>query len=178
MQLGAVLIVCLLPGCLRSAQGAMLDDIEANMVRTSAKTKDATRELRQADKSQRSSRNKVLRISNLHSHPALKSSMWASRLLFFVGVDASKHKQLKYARKPTPDSGKGFKNPSKWIHEFWLPVLFSTRFEQTNTWKVREGCVNRVLWTFFWRFACIALIFQSWNPRIPPWLYPMFLVCG
>jgi len=40
-------------------QGAMLDDIEANMVRTSAKTKDATRELRQADKSQRSSRNKM-----------------------------------------------------------------------------------------------------------------------
>ena len=43
-------------------QGAMLDDIEANMVRTSTKTRDATKELRQADKSQRSSRNKVSSI--------------------------------------------------------------------------------------------------------------------
>jgi hypothetical protein len=40
-------------------QGAMLDDIESNMVRTSAKTRDAIKELKQADKSQRSSRNRM-----------------------------------------------------------------------------------------------------------------------
>jgi syntaxin 7 len=40
-------------------QGAMLDDIESNMVRTSTKTRDAIKELKQADKSQRSSRNRM-----------------------------------------------------------------------------------------------------------------------
>mmetsp|Transcript_35185 Transcript_35185/g.76921 ORF Transcript_35185/g.76921 Transcript_35185/m.76921 type:complete len:289 (-) Transcript_35185:292-1158(-) len=40
-------------------QGAMLDDIEANIVRTAYKTKDAAQELKKADRSQRRSRNKM-----------------------------------------------------------------------------------------------------------------------
>jgi len=40
-------------------QGSMLDDIEANIVRTASKTKDAAAELHKADRSQRRSRNKM-----------------------------------------------------------------------------------------------------------------------
>jgi len=42
-----------------SDQGTMLDDIEANIVRTAVKTSEATGELKKAEKSQRSSRNKM-----------------------------------------------------------------------------------------------------------------------
>ena len=41
-------------------QGTMLDDIEANIVRTSAKTRDARQELVKAETSQRASRSKLL----------------------------------------------------------------------------------------------------------------------
>lgn len=40
-------------------QGTMIDDIEANIVRTSARTKEAQRELTRADKSQKSARTKM-----------------------------------------------------------------------------------------------------------------------
>lgn len=41
-------------------QGAMVDDIEANIIRTSAKTKEAKSELVKADSHQRSARNRLL----------------------------------------------------------------------------------------------------------------------
>jgi len=42
-----------------SDQGGMLDDIEANMVKVSTRVHDGTEQLRRADKTQRSSRNRV-----------------------------------------------------------------------------------------------------------------------
>ena len=41
-------------------QGTMIDDIEANIIRTSVKTKEAKSELVKADTHQRSARNKLL----------------------------------------------------------------------------------------------------------------------
>ena len=46
-----------------SDQGGMLDDIESNMVKVSTKVADGTEELRRADKTQRSSRNRVRNAS-------------------------------------------------------------------------------------------------------------------
>ena len=41
-------------------QGQMIDDIEANIVSTAVRTKDARRELTKADKSQKAARNKMI----------------------------------------------------------------------------------------------------------------------
>ena len=41
-------------------QGQMIDDIEANIVSTAVRTKDAQRELTKADKSQKAARNKMI----------------------------------------------------------------------------------------------------------------------
>lgn len=43
-------------------QGAMIDDIEANIVSTAVRTKDAQKELTKADKSQRAARNRLICI--------------------------------------------------------------------------------------------------------------------
>ena len=43
-------------------QGSMIDDIEANIVSTAVRTKDAQKELTKADKSQRAARNRLICI--------------------------------------------------------------------------------------------------------------------
>ena len=43
-----------------SEQRQMIDDIEANIVSTAVRTKDARRELTKADKSQKAARNKMI----------------------------------------------------------------------------------------------------------------------
>jgi syntaxin 7 len=44
-------------------QGQMIDDIEANIVSTAVRTKDAQRELTKADKSQKAARNKMICVA-------------------------------------------------------------------------------------------------------------------